>query len=103
MLDEANEAVITQHGFSFLTNYAHVLLLIAHQPDIRMREVAAEVGITERAVQRIVEDLANNGYLKIIKEGRRNRYLVKVDKSLRHPVEKHCTVGDLIHLVFPKT
>lgn len=102
MLDLVRQAAISQQGFSFLTNYAHVLLLIARNSDVRMRELAADVGITERAVQRIVEDLSNSGYIVISKEGRRNRYQVRRDKSLRHPIESHCSIGDLIDLVYPE-
>jgi DNA-binding transcriptional regulator PaaX len=89
----------SQHNFSFLTNYAHVLLLIAKESDVRMRELASTVGITERAVQRIVEDLTASGYLHVTKEGRRNHYEVLSDKSLKHPLVKHCSVNDLIQLV----
>ncbi len=62
------------HEFTFLTNYAHVLLLIASDPSILMRELASQIGITERAVQRIVDDLTTAGYLVVTKDGRRNRY-----------------------------
>ena len=86
-------------GFTFLTNHAHVLILIARESDLRMRELATEVGITERAVQRIVEDLSTAGYLLVSKNGRRNRYQVVKDKPLRHRVEGHCSVGDLIGFV----
>jgi len=86
-------------GFTFLTNHAHVLILIARESDLRMRELATEVGITERAVQRIVEDLSTAGYLLVTKDGRRNRYQVVKDKPLRHSVEGHCSVGDLIGFV----
>jgi predicted transcriptional regulator len=85
-----------QHGFTFLTNYSHVLLLIAEKPDIRMRELATTVGITERAVQRIVEDLTSSGYLRVTKEGRRNHYEIQSGLSLRHHLASHRSVGDLI-------
>jgi DNA-binding Lrp family transcriptional regulator len=64
-----------------------------------MRDVAVRVGITERAVQRIVAELEQGGYLTITREGRRNRYEVNPDLPLRHPVEAHRTVGQLIDLV----
>ncbi len=86
-------------GFTFLTNHSHVLLLIAVNPEMRMREIAVSVGITERAVQRIVDELSAAGYLHVTKDGRRNRYQVMTDKPLRHPVEGHCTIGELIHFV----
>jgi predicted transcriptional regulator len=76
-----------------------VLLLIARESDVRMRELANTIGITERAVQRIVEDLTSSGYLTVTKEGRRNHYQVRTDKSLRHPLTEHCSVSDLIHFM----
>ena len=89
-------------GFTFLTNHSHVLLLIAANPEMRMREMAATVGITERAVQRIIEELGTYGYLIVSKDGRRNRYEVVRDRPLRHPVEGHCTIGELIQFVHRK-
>jgi DNA-binding MarR family transcriptional regulator len=91
-----------QHDFTFLTNYAHVLLLIANDPNILMRELASRVGITERAVQRIVDDLTTADYLVVTKDGRRNRYQVRTESHLRHELERHCKVGDLIGCVFPR-
>jgi predicted transcriptional regulator len=86
-------------GFTFLTNHAHVLIVIAREADVRMRELAAEVGITERAVQRIVDDLTSSGYLFVTKEGRRNHYKVQGGLPLRHVIERHCTIGELIDIV----
>jgi predicted transcriptional regulator len=86
-------------GWTFLTNHAHVLFCIADDPEVRLRDVAARVGITERAVQRIVTDLENEGYLAVSKEGRRNRYQVHYDRPLRHPIERHRNVAALIELV----
>jgi DNA-binding MarR family transcriptional regulator len=86
-------------GWTFLTNHAHVLFCIAQEPDVRLRDVATRVGITERAVQRIVTDLEGEGYLQVSKEGRRNRYKVNYDLPLRHSMERHCSVKELIDLV----
>ncbi len=88
--------------WTFLTNHAHVILLLARQPDLRLRDVAAAVGITERAVQRIVAELEAGGVLAREKEGRCNRYDVHRSVRLRHAVEAHCTVGDLIVMVVSK-
>jgi DNA-binding IclR family transcriptional regulator len=85
-------------SWTFLTNHAYVLICIAGDPDSRMRDVANRVGITERAVQRIVAELEQGGYLTITREGRRNRYTVNPGLSLRHPVDSHRTVGHLIDL-----
>jgi predicted ArsR family transcriptional regulator len=88
-------------GWNFLTNHAHALLCIAQDPEVRLRDVAALVGITERAVQRIVTDLEAAGYLKVSKAGRRNRYEINRDQPLRHPLERHRTVASLLALVEP--
>src|SRR4051794_33741717 len=86
-------------AWTFLTNHAHVLLLIAEDPAIRLRDVAEKVGITERAVQRIVADLEAGAYLERRRSGRRNQYQVNRDLPLRHPVEAHRTVGGLLALI----
>jgi len=86
-------------GWTFLTNHSHVLLSIVADPEIRLRDVAQKVGITERAAQRIVADLIEAGYLMSTKVGRRNCYTVDPDRSLRHPVEQHCRVASLLSLV----
>jgi predicted ArsR family transcriptional regulator len=86
-------------SWTFLTNHAHVLLLLARDSGLTMREAAAAVGITERAVQRIVLDLESAGYLVREKEGRRNRYQVRPDRPLRHPIESHQRVAALIALL----
>lgn len=85
--------------WTFLSNHAHVLLCIAEEPAILLRVVAERVGITERAVQRIVADLEEGGYLSRRKEGRRNHYEVHADRPLRHSVESHNDVGVLLELM----
>lgn len=85
-------------GWTFLTNHAHVLVCIARQPDIRLRDVATRVGITERAVQSIVADLEEGGYLDRSRVGRRNHYRLHVDRPLRHPVERGHQVTELLDL-----
>ena len=72
-------------GWTFLTNHSHVLISIAEDPEIRLRDVAQKVGITERAAQRIVADLIESKYLSSVKVGRRNRYDLHPDQPLRHP------------------
>ncbi len=86
-------------SWTFLTNHAHVLLYLAQNPSKRIRDIAGEVGITERAVQRIIVELEADGYLEHIREGRRNLYKVFSRKPLRHSVEKHRQVHDLIKLI----
>lgn len=82
--------------WTFLTNHAHVLVCLARDPDSRLREVADEVGITEGAVQRIVGELVDAGYLRRTRVGRRNRYVLDRRQPLRHPLERDSTVGDLL-------
>ncbi len=76
-----------------------MLLCLAEEPEARLREVADRVGITERAVQRIVADLEEAGYISRSREGRRNRYKVHQDMPLRHSVESHREVGVLLSLI----
>ena len=82
-----------------LSNHGHVLVCIAIDPDTRLRDIAARVGITERAVFGIVEDLERGGMIQRLKVGRRNRYLINVDQPLRHEIVASRTVGDLLGLV----
>ncbi|BCJ49415.1 ArsR family transcriptional regulator [Actinoplanes sp. NBRC 14428] len=84
--------------WTFLTNHAHVLLSIARDPSIRLREVADVVGITERAAQSIVADLEAAGYLRHERIGRRNRYTVNPAGRFRHPAEADHHIGDLLAL-----
>lgn len=86
-------------GWTFLSNHAHVLLMLAKEPEIRLRDVAERVGITERAVQRIVADLEAGRYIERVRTGRRNRYKVHPEMPLRHPIEAHRRIASLIHLV----
>lgn len=86
-------------SWTFLTNHAHVLLAIAAEPEIRIRDIAGEVGITERAAHRIVADLESQGYLSVTKVGRRNVYRVRGDLPLRHPAEKHHRIGELLKVL----
>jgi DNA-binding IclR family transcriptional regulator len=85
--------------WTFLSNHAHVLLCIAIEPEVRLREVAHRVGISVRAVQRIVADLEEEGYLSHSRDGRRNRYEMHLDRPLRHAVESHRQVGVLLNLI----
>ncbi len=86
-------------AWSFLSNHAHTLICLAKNPGARMRDVADQVGITERAAMRIVSHLEDAGILTRYKEGRRNRYEIHVQRHLRHRLESHCSVGELLSLV----
>lgn len=86
--------------WTFLTNHAHVLFCLAQDSEIRLRDVADLVGITERAVQRIVTELEDGGYITRQRNGRRNSYIVHPNRPLRHKIESHRQVKDLLALIF---
>ncbi|MFU8839427.1 MAG: helix-turn-helix transcriptional regulator [Nitriliruptoraceae bacterium] len=88
-----------ERRWTFLTNHAHVLVCIAENPDMRGREIADQVGISERAVQGIVSDLAEAGYVRRERAGRRNHYTINLDGDLRHPLEDEHTVGELLTML----
>ena len=88
-----------QAGWTFLTNHTHVLVCLVRQPESTLRAVAVQVGITERAVQRIVAELEEAGVLRRERTGRRNRYTVDGSRALRHPLEAQRTVQDLLELL----
>lgn len=93
-----------EHGaWTFLTNHAHVLLCIAADPEVRLRDVATSVGITERATQRIVMELEEDGYLDRERVGRRNRYRLHTEQPLRHPMDRPLRVRELITLLSHET
>jgi DNA-binding IclR family transcriptional regulator len=82
--------------WTFLTNHAQVLLCLAETPDIRLRDVAEHVGITERATQRILAELVEAGYVKVERVGRRNRYTVDRDHAMRHSAQLGYEIGALL-------
>jgi len=83
-------------SWTFLTNHAAVLLCLARDPSLRIRDIATKVGITERAAQQIVRDLQEAGYLSVTKSGRRNTYKVNTNRPLRHPLQSRYRVSDLV-------
>ncbi len=95
----ATSTLETKSTWTFLSNHAHVLIYLSEHGDALLREVADAVGITERAVQMIVSDLEAAGALQRTRVGRRNRYRVSGDVALRHPIESHCTVADLLAMI----
>lgn len=86
-------------GWDFLTNHAHVLICVARDPGIRLRDIAAAIGITERAAHRILSELVEDGYVLREKQGRRNRYQVVPELPLRHPLVQEREVGDLLEVL----
>jgi predicted transcriptional regulator len=89
----------TAAGWDFLTNHAHVLTCVADDPGIRLRDIAAAVGITERAAHRILSELVDEGYVLRERQGRRNRYQVIPELPLRHPLVAEREVGDLLKVL----
>lgn len=83
----------------FLSNHTQVLLCIQRDPDVRYRDIAQMVGITERAAQRIVADLVESGYVESERVGRRNHYRINADVAMRHPAQEGRDVGELLRLL----
>jgi DNA-binding Lrp family transcriptional regulator len=86
-------------SWSFLTNHARVLLCIAHDPGIRLREIGEVVGITERAAHRIVAELATAGYISRKRTGRRNHYTIQSHLPLPDPLAREQKIGDLLAIL----
>ena len=86
-------------NWSFLTNHARVLLCIAHDPDVRLRDIAAGLGITERSAYGIVTELAEAGYVVKQKDGRRNRYQIQAHLPLPEPASRERTIGEILALL----
>ncbi|MCW7468104.1 winged helix-turn-helix transcriptional regulator [Leptospira kanakyensis] len=84
--------------WTFLSNHAHVLICLSKDPEMRLKDVAQLVGITERAVQTIVKDLADAEILEKSKDGRRNQYLIQTEQKLRHPLESNHSILELLSL-----
>ena len=82
-----------------MSNHGHVLVCLYMDPQVRLRDVAAQVGITERAVQGIVRNLEAAGYSRKERLGRRNTYAVEGHRAFRHPLESRVAVGDFLRLV----
>jgi DNA-binding MarR family transcriptional regulator len=89
-------------SWTFLTNHAQVLLCIAHNSDIRLRDIAQTVGITERAAQRIVLELVQANFIQRQRHGRRNRYAINPNAQMRHAAQQGHTVAELLNLLQPQ-
>jgi DNA-binding transcriptional ArsR family regulator len=97
--DQVQESAHAQARWDFLTNHAHVLLSVSRDRGIRLREIAAAVGITERSAHKILSELVEEGYVLRERHGRRNRYKVKPELPLRHPLVQDREVGDLLEVL----
>ncbi len=98
MVDENSDSTVRPR-WTFLSNHGHVLVCIANDPAARGRDIAVQVGITERAAQAIIADLVEAGYVVRTKVGRRNHYEINHERPLRHPLEQSHDVGELLRLV----
>jgi len=90
-----------QRTWTFLTNHTQVLLCLARDPDMRLRDVAETVGVTERAAQRILAELVDTGYVERVRVGRRNHYTVNREQTMRHAAQLGQEIGGLIDLLEP--
>jgi predicted HTH transcriptional regulator len=99
IVGENTEGSRSAPEFSFLTNHGKTLLLIAHDPRIRMRDIARLLDITERRTQRIVADLAKAGYIEREREGRRNLYTVSTHLPLGLPTQRDTDIGSLLAIL----
>jgi len=90
---------VEEQKWTFFTNYSHVLFFLYVHPELPLRDVAQAVGITERAVQRIVKNLEDAGVLEKQKKGRQNLYKIRKDYQLRHPLESHRNIGELLAFI----
>ena len=97
---ERYQEAVTAPGttWTFLSNHSHVIICLTQDPEMRLRDIANAVGITERAVIRIISELEEGGYVKRERIGRRNRYSVVEDQHLRHPLEAHHSIRGILAL-----
>ncbi|MFM6851278.1 MAG: helix-turn-helix transcriptional regulator [Terrabacter sp.] len=86
-------------GWTFLSNHGHVLVCLSDDPDVRLKDMAASIGITERAVQQIIADLEDAQVITRHKQGRRNRYVVRRDVRFRHPLVAGLRVGEFLDMM----
>lgn len=86
-------------NWTFLTNHMHVIVCLYRQREITVRQMALDIGITERSVQRILTELAEDDVIEKIKSGRNNQYIINMEHKLRHPLEAQHTVGELLEIL----
>lgn len=94
-----NNSLENKRSWTFLSNHMHVLVALSRDPELRIRDLAELIGITQRAVQRILSELIDEGALRAKKVGRRNIYTIRRRSRLRHPLEAKHTIGELIDLL----
>ena len=87
---------MTMRKWTFLSNHGHVLIALSKNPTLRIRDLVDVIGITERSVRAIIADLSADGYLEIVKNGRRNEYRINDEMNFRHPAEATYQINELI-------
>lgn len=92
-----------QKQWTIFSNHGHVLVCLVRNPESKLRDIAIDVGITERAVQRIIGELEESEVIKRSRIGRRNHYDIDLDKPLRHPLEEHQTLASVMNIIAQKT
>ena len=85
-------------SWTFLSNHGHVIVQLSKNPDIKLAELAQVIGVTERHISSVINDLRDAGYIRVIKEGRKNRYQVVLEMPLRHSAESHKTIQDVLQV-----
>ena len=90
---------MSEKHWTFFTNHSHVLFLIHFHPNMPMKDIADRVNITERAIHSIIRDLEHDGVITVAKEGRQNRYTINQNRPLRHAIESHKNVSDLLAFI----
>ena len=98
-MSSKSRSLPTTSTWTFLSNYTHVLVVLSRDPMCRIRDIAEEVGITQRAVQRILAELIEDDVLRVTKHGRRNEYRINRRKRLKHSLEAGKSLGDLLDLI----
>jgi DNA-binding MarR family transcriptional regulator len=99
MISHNIDSLKSANGWTFLTNHTHVLVCLLRDPETRLRDVATQVGITERAVQRIIAELEQAEVITREKDGRRNRYTINTETPLRHPLECRISLAELLEKI----
>ncbi|CAB4572690.1 MAG: MarR family transcriptional regulator [Actinobacteria bacterium] len=92
------ETATNRKQWTFLSNHGHVLVHVSRYPDSLIRDLADAVGITERSAQAIISDLAEAGYIRVVKKGRKNTYKINATRKFRHPSESNESIGSLISI-----
>lgn len=89
-------------SWTFLSNHGHVVVQLSQNPELKVSELAQNIGVTERHVRSVLLDLRDAGYLEVVRVGRQNRYKLKTNLPLRHDAESNKSLRDLVAIFSPK-